>query len=169
MDKAVYIQLVRKNGSAGDISCSFTTNVVEDVNNQAEEYKDFLPKEERVTFKHQETEKLMKVELLDIQEKNMKEGTSKGEEELNASKEKSEEEAHLLVFQVKIDRPSPAGVQINKQNICFVEIIPDDTELNKEMEAEYKMLNYLIESRNMSWAKQFKVALILGPSLDAEG
>ena len=31
------------------------------------------------------------------------------------------------------------------------------------------MLNYLIESRNMSWAKQFKVALILGPSLDVEG
>lgn len=31
------------------------------------------------------------------------------------------------------------------------------------------MLNYLIESRNMSWSKQFKVALILGPSLDAEG
>ena len=30
------------------------------------------------------------------------------------------------------------------------------------------MLNYLIESRNMSWAKQFKVALILGPSLDVE-
>ena len=30
------------------------------------------------------------------------------------------------------------------------------------------MLNYLIESRNMSWAKQFKVALILGPSLDSE-
>jgi solute carrier family 8 (sodium/calcium exchanger) len=31
------------------------------------------------------------------------------------------------------------------------------------------MLNYLIESRNMSWSKQFKVALILGPSMDAEG
>lgn len=63
----------------------------------------------------------------------------------------------------------PNGVQINKQNICFVEIVPDDTEFNKEQEAEFKMLNYLIESRNMSWAKQFKVALILGPSLDAEG
>lgn len=63
----------------------------------------------------------------------------------------------------------PNGVQINKQNICFVEIVPDDTEFNKEQEAEFKMLNYLIESRNMSWAKQFKVALILGPSLDVEG
>ena len=73
------------------------------------------------------------------------------------------------MFQVKLDRPMPNGVQINKQNICFVEIVPDDTEFNKDQEAEFKMLNYLIESRNMSWAKQFKVALILGPSLEAEG
>ena len=39
---------------------------IKEVNNQAIEWTDFLPKEERVTFKHQETEKLMKVELLDI-------------------------------------------------------------------------------------------------------
>lgn len=35
------------------------------MNNQAVEYVDFLPLEERVTFKHQETEKLIKVQLLD--------------------------------------------------------------------------------------------------------
>lgn len=52
MDKYVYIQLVRKNGAAGDISCRCQTNVVQEVNNQAAEYRDFLPIEERVTFKH---------------------------------------------------------------------------------------------------------------------
>ena len=33
MDKFVYIQLVRKNGAAGDISCRCMTNVVPEVNN----------------------------------------------------------------------------------------------------------------------------------------
>ena len=170
MDKFVYIQLVRKNGAAGDISCRCQTNVVQEVNNQAAEYRDFLPIEERVTFKHQETEKLVKVQLLDNEDKKAEEkGTSKGADEEEQEVSKENEEITSLVFQVKLDRPMPNGVQINKQNICFVEIVPDDTEFNKEQEAEYKMLNYLIESRNMSWSKQFKVALILGPSLDAEG
>lgn len=82
MDKYVYIQLVRKNGAAGDISCRCQTNVVQEVNNQAAEYRDFLPIEERVTFKHQETEKLVKVQLLDNEDKKPEEkGTSKGENE----------------------------------------------------------------------------------------
>ena len=82
MDKFVYIQLVRKNGAAGDISCRCQTNVVQEVNNQAAEYRDFLPIEERVTFKHQETEKLVKVQLLDNEDKKAEEkGTSKGADE----------------------------------------------------------------------------------------
>lgn len=36
------------------------------------------------------------------------------------------------MFQVKLERPSPAGVQINDKNICFVEIVADDVEIDKE-------------------------------------
>lgn len=143
---------MRKGGAAGDISCRCQTNVVQEVNNQAAEYVDFLPLEERVTFKHQETEKLVKVQLLDEEKKI--DGGSPGGDNQDGSMEKGDEEGPAsLVFQVKLDRPMPNGVQIHKQNICFVEIVPDDAEFNKEQEAEYKMLNYLIESRNMTWCK----------------
>lgn len=59
-------------------------------------------------------------------------GTSKGENEDDNEVSKENEEISSLVFQVKLDRPMPNGVSINKQNICFVEIVPDDTEFNKE-------------------------------------
>jgi hypothetical protein len=72
----------------------------------------------------------VKIQLLDNDDKKAEEKTtSKGDEEKEEGKE---EENSSLVFQVKLDRPIPAGVQINKQNICFVEIVPDDTEFNKE-------------------------------------
>merc|ERR1712100_989150 len=88
MDKFAYIQLVRKGG-AGDISCRCQTNVVQEVNNQAVEYVDFLPLEERVVFKHQETEKLVKVPLLDA-EKRVEEKDTPAVED-GEEKEKDEE------------------------------------------------------------------------------
>jgi hypothetical protein len=106
MDKFVYIQLVRKGGAAGEISCRLMTNVVAEVNNQAVavEYQDFCPIDDRVYFKHQETERLVKIQLLDGEDKKAEEkGTSKGEnEEEDGDKSKEEAEINSLVFQVKL-------------------------------------------------------------------
>merc|ERR1711957_868920 len=49
------------------------------------------------------------------------------------------------------------------------EIVPDDAEIDKDQEAEYKYLNYLLEQKNATWGQQFKNAVCLGPALDAEG
>lgn len=47
--------------------------------------------------------------------------------------------------------------------------MPDDAEIDKEQEAEYKYLNYLLEQKNATWGQQFKNAVCLGPALDNEG
>lgn len=47
--------------------------------------------------------------------------------------------------------------------------MPDDAEIDKDQEAEYKYLNYLLEQKNATWGQQFKNAVCLGPALDAEG
>lgn len=46
--------------------------------------------------------------------------------------------------------------------------MPDDQEIDKEQEAEYKMLTYLLEQKNATWGQQFKQAVMLGPTLDPE-
>lgn len=77
MDKYAYIQLTRKDGAAGDISCYCKTEVcTKEVNNQAEEFTDFMPFNDPIHFKHQETYKLIKVEL--INDETMKNDADKG-------------------------------------------------------------------------------------------
>jgi hypothetical protein len=57
MDKYAYIQLVRKDGSTGEASCYCKTEVLtKQVNNQAEEFTDFMPFNDPITFKNGETE-----------------------------------------------------------------------------------------------------------------
>lgn len=128
-----------------------------------------MPFNDPIKFKHQETEKLIKVLLLN--DENMKEKTPiDTEEKKDGDEDDEEKEAEKkLVFQVKLERPSPAGVEIHDKNICFVEIVPDDAEIDKDQEAEYKYLNYLLEQKNATWGQQFKNAVCLGPALDAEG
>jgi solute carrier family 8 (sodium/calcium exchanger) len=52
--------------------------------------------------------------------------------------------------------------------MCYIEIVPDNEEVDEQQEAEFKMLNFLLDQQEASWSGQFKKALILGPSLDSE-
>lgn len=137
MDKYAYIQLVRKEGSAGEASCYCRTEVLtKQVNNQAEEFTDFMPFNDPVNFKHGETEHLVKVELVMIDDAAKPEGTTKKAEEKDESRDKSknddeEDREDTLVFQVLLENPTPAGVTIAKQNMCYVEIVPDDQEVDQ--------------------------------------
>jgi len=58
----------------------------------------------------------------------------------------------VLIFQVKLDKPSPEGVKISKKNICFVEIVPDDKAMDQEDEIQQKMLEYLLQQKDATWA-----------------
>jgi len=126
-----------------------------------------MPFNDPIKFNHQETEKLIKVLLINDAEDQAK--TPVDTKEKEDGDEEEEKEDKKLVFQVKLERPSPAGVAVAEKNICFVEIVPDDAEIDKDQEAEYKYLNYLLEQKNATWGQQFKNAVCLGPALDAEG
>ena len=62
-DKFAYVKVKRSDGSDGEISCWVKTVVVNEVANQATEFTDFLPVDEKLVFAHCETEKIVKVEL----------------------------------------------------------------------------------------------------------
>lgn len=173
MDKYAYIQLVRRDGSTGEASCYCKTEVLtKQVNNQAEEFTDFMPFNDPVTFKNGETEHLMKVELVNDEQDKPETATKKNDDDADKSNDKSkdneDEDDQKLVFQLVLENPSPSGVTIAKQNMCYVEIVPDNEEVDEQQEAEFKMLNFLLDQQEQSWAGQFKKALILGPSLDSE-
>lgn len=92
MDKFAYIQLTRKDGAAGDIQCYCKTeSVAKEVNNQAEEFTDYMPFNDPIKFKHQETEKLIKVLL--INDETMKDKTPIDTEEKNKEDGEGEDEA----------------------------------------------------------------------------
>lgn len=62
-DKYAYIRVMRTDGADGDIQCMCRTEVLKDITNQATEFTDFLPIEEKLKFAHQENEKMVKIEL----------------------------------------------------------------------------------------------------------
>jgi hypothetical protein len=51
-DNIVYVKLIRTDGADGEISCLAKTCLVQGITNAAQEFKDFLPIENIVTFKH---------------------------------------------------------------------------------------------------------------------
>ena len=59
---------------------------------------DFLPLEERVTFKHQETEKLVKVQLLEVEKAEVNETTPviRGDDDGSVENDDKEKETSLV-------------------------------------------------------------------------
>lgn len=133
MDKYAYVQLVRKDGSAGEASCYCKTEVLtKQVNSQAEEFVDFMPFNDAYHFKSGETEHLVKVEL--VLEENGGKKEEKEEKDKSADKSKDNEEVaeESLMFQLLLENPSPAGVTIASQNICHIEIVACDDEVDEQ-------------------------------------
>jgi hypothetical protein len=63
-DNLVYVKVVRTDGADGEITCWAKTMMVEGIPNSAKEFTDFCPTEEKLTFAHQETEKIITVKLV---------------------------------------------------------------------------------------------------------
>jgi solute carrier family 8 (sodium/calcium exchanger) len=62
----VEIKLVRNDGADGNISCMFETEPLYDSNaaGNAQAYDDYVPKHEKVSFLHSETEQTIKIQLV---------------------------------------------------------------------------------------------------------
>ena len=91
----------------------------------------------------------MKIELVStaaIDEKPAEsaEAEEKSEKDGSDSEESEEMDTKTLVFQIKLDNPQPQGTKISKRNICFVEIVPDETSDNAVETQQAKMLEYIL-------------------------
>lgn len=62
-DKYAFVRVVRTDGADGPINCMCRTESIKGVKNQATAFTDYIPFDDKLEFAHQETEKLVKVEL----------------------------------------------------------------------------------------------------------
>ena len=88
----------------------------------AQEFEDYLPKHEKVTFKHNETSQKVIIKLVNEKigaAEDVKEFKDVGDED-EEEEEGSEEGEPDLIFKVKLDKPEPNGVKISKKNVCLV-------------------------------------------------
>lgn len=109
-DLVAYIVLERMDGSDGEISCHCKTTTGKNIGGkkQAVEMSDFITIDQRVVFKHTETNVRVKVAMPDCKAHTDDEG-----------------EEDVVTFALELSEPTP-GVKISKKNICFIDIMPED-------------------------------------------
>jgi hypothetical protein len=138
--KEVEIEVERVDGSDGTISCWVSTEPLTEHASptSAVEFEDYLPKHEKLTFRHNETSTRITIELVNekvaqIEEKMMAGKTVDGEDE------GSEEEECDVIFKIKLDKPEPTGVKVSKKNVCLVTICKSD-DFDKEEAEKQKLI-----------------------------
>jgi hypothetical protein len=130
---------VRLEGADGTISCMIRTEPLGDNNpNSAHEFDDYLPKHEKITFLHGETEKSVVIDLVKKTEKEKSKVLDKDIDE-----EESEEESDLI-FKIKLEKPEPAEVKISKKNVCLVTIVKGVEKVLIENEQK-KLLEFYLQ------------------------
>ena len=135
--------------------------------NSANEFEDYVPKIEKVTFQHQTNEMIIPIQLVNIDIPTIdKIGGDKVDEEEKDEDEDSEGDCDLI-FKVKLEKPEPAGVKISKRNVCLVTICKGDQH-QQEDDDHAKLIEYFLNNQKPSWSQQFKNAVMLGPQIDED-
>jgi len=146
MEQYAFIRVVRADGSDGDVNCMIQTKTVDDEDNAAKEFDDFLPEERVLNFKHNENEQMVQIQLSQTanvpdespnnpainegsKDGSANTGTKKDPDASDESSEAQEEPEAPKVFQVILDRPRPEGVRVSRQNVCYIEIVANDDQL----------------------------------------
>lgn len=159
-DEFAFIEVERIDGSDGDINCKAET--INDVDilpgkRQAVEHKDFVPfKGEEIEFKKNEVSMRIKVEMPDC------------EEETPVDDDEGEG-GDVVSFAIKLYDPFPEAVKLSRKDTCFIDIEPNNSEEDIRMEKERaQMVDYFVANKEITWGQQFKVACMLGPSVDSD-
>lgn len=141
-NEKVDITIMRLEGADGTISCMFRTEPLSATQNHsnAEEFEDYMPKHEKVTFLHGENEKTIGIQLVKEKVNNIDE---KMAEKTGGDDEESSDEVNEVIFKVKLEKPEPEGVKISKKNVCFVTIVKGDG-AGGEDDANKKLLQYYL-------------------------
>jgi len=144
-DKAK-ITLVRSEGSDGRIGCRVRTESLfeQQTANNAVEFDDYVPKDEKVTFEHGENSKNIYIQLVNEKVPDMVDGGKKGDES------GEESEAHDVIFKVKLEKPEPSpGVKISKKNVCLVTIVGGEDEADDD--EQKKMFKFFMQQKEITW------------------
>ena len=101
------IKVTRTEGSDGTISCMLKTEPLSESPspNNAEEYEDYIPQHSKVTFGHQETEKIVEIKIL--KDKTGDENPDKLHDDKGDDGKSSEGESGEVMFKVKLEKPDP--------------------------------------------------------------
>ena len=154
----VEIEVERVDGSDGTIGCMISTEplTLEPTPQSAQEFEDYLPKHEKITFKHNETSQKVIIKL--VNEKlgaadEAKEFGKQFDDEANEDgEEESEEGDPDLIFKVKIDKPEPNGVKISKKNVCLVTLVRSEEE-DKNAASQRKLIEFYLAMNDPSWSQ----------------
>ena len=199
-DEKVFLTLVRQEGTDGKISCNIRTEPFQnpgqfDLEQNAIEFEDYLPKEEQVTFQHGENRKVISVLLISEKAKFIhdliKDEDDEDEEDRNEMPDvkfnvkisaiESELEKRQSPPLIPLSRDEPHAEPIDSQsekkhNVpliskkkcnCVVTILQNDDVDDIEAQHE-KLLQYFFSNRQASWSQQFKNAVLLGPQIDED-
>lgn len=71
----------------------------------------------------------------------------------------------IKTFRLMIDDVDE-GVKVGPKKYVYVDILPPDSEENKEEESQGKQLEYFISQKEPTWGGKFKAAICLGPTID---
>lgn len=71
-------------------------------------------------------------------------------------------------FAVILEEPNPEGVKLSKKSICFVNIEPNEgnEEIRQADLERTKMIEYFIANKSIPYSQHFKIACMLGPTID---
>lgn len=112
---------------------------------------------EKVVFKQGENEKTITVALCASHEHK--------EETPETADGDSDREPLDLMFRVLIENPEPQVVKLSRKNVAFITINNSD-DIDAEQKENQQLLMFFMNSKNPSWASQFKNAIMLGPTIE---
>lgn len=91
------------------------------------------------------------------------------EDEVEEDGVHDDHEPDTVSFAIKLELPSPNGVKLSKKHILFIDIEPTDQDAEDREDHERRMMmDYFLSTREASWGQQFKIACILGPTIDQD-
>lgn len=147
-NKFLMVKVVRKHGCDGIVKVKYQIRETEEkAKHRAIPYEHFIPRTDTLIFEHGETEKEVKVDIIEVED---------------------EDPDRDDVFQIRLFDAEPEGAKITKKNKCAIHIVGDN-ELDHKVEDIEKILELMQKSNEVSWAGQFKRACLLHPQVDEEG
>lgn len=169
----IQIKLLRVDGSDGRCSVRVRTEAISDNKGLSVDYAregaDYVGFEQKIEFDHNVSEQIITIGLKPpTPQKQMNTAINETGEEQDEG-ETGEEESNQKMFRVTFDTPQPAdALKLSRKNVAFVTIFDKDYDLEREMDQFTKNFNFFLNKKEVSWARQFKDAILLGPTIEED-